>query len=210
MDLQDTRDKFNPDKRPEIADEVPLVESDDLFLNKRPINLVITFLLLTLALCATVLLVKDFYRKRNEKERQRWESGRLNKSGQVEAHDLFQPLRTNWNQYISCSLKAKPLKGSTALISVTISNKSPYPLANVVLNVFHLNWNGEVSKIESVMFTNIASGVSKTVSLNSVNQLKDVAVGIKSITAPAFNFCYLQDIETEGKADPYFCPSTNQ
>jgi hypothetical protein len=196
------------DYKPEISNkgDLPFVESDEAFLKKKPVNLFLSLVLMALAVFLVVLVLKNHYKKLGEKERFNWETGRQRKLQDPARNDMFQPLRNNWKQYISTSIEpAAKGSGKSSDVYVSVANKSPQALAIVVVTVYTLNWNYEASVQQSVMFRNVKSQQISRIKLSEITNRKGLHCKIKEITAPAFNFCYRNDMVTEGQIDPYYC-----
>jgi hypothetical protein len=176
---------------------LPYMEGDDIFLKKKPVNLIITLSLAALAIALSVLVAKNYYKKVNDQERLKWESGRENKTKMdkenAKKHDLLQPLRENWAQYISANVVIEQKgKGAVKDRFIVLKNKSPKSLDKVVVSLYSVNWNGEASNVRSY-YIQVGS------------KSRDVICLIKTISASSFSFCFDKDVETGGKTDPYYC-----
>ncbi|WP_207531898.1 hypothetical protein [Desertivirga arenae] len=189
------------------VNQIPFMDRDDVFLKKKPVNLVITLVLAALALALTVGVAKHYYEKVNNQERLKWESGRLNKGKLDEAnakkHDLFQPLRENWAQYIKAEIEVKPNKTNDHYL--ILKNNSSKGLERVEVNLYVVNWNGEASNMKSIILSDIRAQETRRMNLGAGGNSKELFCLIKSITAPSFSFCFDKDLETGGKSDPYYC-----
>lgn len=187
--------------------QLPFIDGDDIFLKKKPVNLFITLGLFALALALSVGAAKHYYKKVNDRERLRWESGRVNKTSIDEAnakkHDLFQPLRQKWAKYISSEIEVKQQGGKQYF--VVLRNKSPKALDRVEVSLYSLNRNGEAFNMKSLILKNVRPQETRRLKVDAGARSKEVLSLIKSIKAPSFSFCFDKDMDTGAKSDPYYC-----
>jgi len=191
------------------GNDLPFIEADDAFSRKKPINLFITIFLSFVALVFAVVISRHYFQKINEKERLKWENGRLNKEKleqeKSKQHDLFQPLRNNWTEYISSRVSTVISKGKQRETFIIVENKGPKPLDKVVVGVFYLNWNGEASNVENVDIENVKPSEIRKIKVANPHKENGVTCIIKAIRASSFSFCFNTETETAGKSDPYYC-----
>lgn len=149
---------------------------------------------------AVASLQQDLEQKDNEAaERQR-------KNEELTAKNMA--YRNNWEKYIGLvqgDYTYRELGGISGL-DLTIKNNTEYRLARVEVQVAYIKTNGGLYKTETVLFENVKARSEMTLYAPDSDRGTSVEVRIKSISAPAFKFCYDAAGEGNGNSeDPWKC-----
>lgn len=114
--------------------------------------------------------------------------------------------RNNWSSFI----KAVPGRYKTNMfggiynLEAIVQNKTDYPLDVVIISISYIKDNGGVYKTKYVPVYNIPSNGKASVRAPDSNRGTKVKFSIIQISSRKMHFLYSNDMDVEGKDDPYF------
>ena len=114
--------------------------------------------------------------------------------------------RNNWSSYI----KVKPGKMEKSLfggiynLEALVSNKTDYPLDVMIISIDYIKESGETHKTEILTVYDIPANGEATVRAPDSDRGTSVKLEIIQISSKRMNFLYSNDVDPEGKPDPYY------
>ncbi len=135
-----------------------------------------------------------------------------NSVSQKESQEAIEKLRqaetrNRWAQFVKLERGdyQSGVFGGISGLDLTILNTTEYVIDEIEVEVDYIKENGGVHKTEIVVFKNLPSNTKQTKYAPESSRGTSVDVRIKSVTAPAFNFCYNVHRTGVGGDDPWKC-----
>ena len=89
-------------------------------------------------------------------------------------------------------------------MSVTVNNRSAYPIDEAVVNVTYIKASGGVWKTKLVTIYGVPANDSKEQSLPDVGRGKKVKVSLYKVISKKMKFSFTEGQKITNKQDPYF------
>jgi hypothetical protein len=103
--------------------------------------------------------------------------------------------RTNWSKYMTLtnSNYKHRLLGGIKGLAISFTNKTDYPIEEVIAEITYIKANGKPWKTKMISFYNIAPHSDKQQEIAKVNRSKSVSLSIRKITSSGMHFSYDRD-----------------
>ncbi len=120
---------------------------------------------------------------------------------------VYMNYRNNWPDYISVSTDATmhPEVEGIKNLTLSVHNRTEKLLDDLQVKVDYITANGKTYKSETVTLKNIKPNSATTIAAPDSDKGICVKIGIVSIHAHAFDFCYSRGMKTDNNPDPYLC-----
>jgi len=114
--------------------------------------------------------------------------------------------RLRWNKLISASNSNYGIGvlGGIKDLSVTVNNRSAYPIDEAVINVTYIKASGGVWKTKLVTVYGVPAHDSKEQALPDVGRGKKVKVSLYKVISKKMKFSFTEGQKITNKQDPYF------
>lgn len=119
--------------------------------------------------------------------------------------DKAKTSRSRWNKLISATNSNYGIGflGGIKDLSVTVNNRTDYPIDMAVVKVTYIKAGGGVWKTVPVTLYNIPAHDTKEHAMPDVNRGKKVKVSIQKIISKKMNFSYTEGQKIRNPEDPY-------
>lgn len=123
----------------------------------------------------------------------------------AERDDGARTARQRWNKLITASNSNYGIGflGGIKNLSVTVTNRSGYPLEEVVVKLTYIKANGSVWKTVPITFRAVPANDSKEQEVADVNRAKKVKVSIAKVVSRKMQLSYAEGKRGGDASDPY-------
>lgn len=124
----------------------------------------------------------------------------------VEKEDAAKASRLKWNKLISAANSNYGIGflGGIKDLSITINNRSDYPIDEAIAKVTYIKANGGIWKTKLITVNAIPAHDSKQQAVPDVGRGKKVKVSLYKVVSKKMKFSYTESQKVKNTDDPYF------
>jgi len=124
----------------------------------------------------------------------------------IEKEDATKAARLKWNKLISASNSNYGIGflGGIKDLSVTITNRSDYPIDEAIVKVTYIKANGGIWKTKYITINGVPAHDSKEQSVPDVGRGKKVKVSLYKVVSKKMKLSYTDGQKIKNAEDPYF------
>lgn len=124
----------------------------------------------------------------------------------VEKEDATKAARKKWNKLITATNSNYGIGflGGIKDLSVSINNRSGYPVDEAIVKVTYIKANGDIWKTKLITVQGIPAHDNKEQSVPDVGRGKKVKVSLNKVVSKKMKFSYAEGQKIKNAEDPYY------